>query len=64
PDWSQKLAPAFTCIERPVKELGRTAVRLITQRRGGERAGERPAKPEQILLDSRIVAHDSVRELP
>ncbi|MDR1440224.1 MAG: substrate-binding domain-containing protein [Clostridiales bacterium] len=59
PDWSQKLTPAFTCMERPVKELGRMAVRIIMQNRSGARA----VRSERILLDSRLVIQNSVREI-
>lgn len=57
PEWSQSLHPYFTCMERAVKDLGRTSARiLISRMQGGEMAG-----PVNIQFDSNLVVRDSVR---
>lgn len=57
PEWSQSLRPRFTCMERSVRDIGRTSARiLISKIRGNEMAA-----PVNIQFDSNLIVRDSVR---
>ena len=57
PEWSQSLQPHFTCMERAVKDIGRTSARILI----GHIKGNAPAAPVNIQFDSNLVIRDSVR---
>ena len=57
PEWSQTLRPYFTCMERAVKDIGRTSARILIDRMRG--AGG--TSPINITFDSSLKIRDSVR---
>ena len=57
PEWSQTLRPYFTCMERTVKDIGRTSARILIDKMKGEGG----TGPVNITFDSSLKIRDSVR---
>lgn len=59
PEWSQSFRPQFTCMERAVRDIGRTAARILLDKMN-KTVGSRPV---HITFDSKLILRDSVRIL-
>lgn len=59
PDWSQTFHPFFTCMDRPVKEIGRTAARVVISKI----KEKNDDSVVNIVYDSHLVIKDSVKIL-
>jgi LacI family transcriptional regulator len=58
PEWSRRLKPVLSCMLRPVREIGRSAVKVLLEK---TRAFH-PLPPAHILLDSILQEQDSIRD--
>jgi LacI family transcriptional regulator len=59
PDWASIFHPTITCLHRQVEEMGRLGVEMLVSKMREEDQGE----PKKVVLDSRLVARESVKRL-
>lgn len=58
PAWSQAFRPYITCMDRPVKDIGRQSAQIILRS-----DGKKKAEPVTKYLDSKLLIRDSVKKL-
>jgi LacI family transcriptional regulator len=59
PDWATVFRPRITCMQRQVAEMGRLSIQRLLQRM----KSKKPDEFRKIVLDSRLVVRESVKEI-